>query len=71
MKVYQPVAVGYLAYGRARHIAYSECVYRKVKDAEKAVPGFRKFVVTPKADNDHNYMDPDPLRIFIKALEVK
>jgi len=71
MKVYQPVAVGHLEYGGARHIAYSEQVYRKEKDAEAAIPEFRKLLTTPKSKEDHNYMTDNPLRIFIKVLEVK
>ena len=71
MKVYQPVAVGHLAYGGANHIVYSDSVYSKEKDAEKALPAFKKLVITPKGKNDMNYMTDNPLRIFIKSLEVK
>ena len=76
MKVYQPVAVGHLAYGDARHIIYSEIVFNTEKEAEASIEDFREALIN--GNNGTKYFEilpcalkKQPLRIFIKPLEVK
>lgn len=68
--VYQPVAIGQLDISGKQITAYSDKVYRTDKEAQSAIPALKILVTTPQKGNETMAMSKNPLRFFIKPLEV-
>lgn len=70
MTVYQLVAVGHLKTTGVQIMIYGDKVYRTNKAAEVAIPDYKKKVTAPKPNNELMEIGTNPLRVFIKPLEV-
>lgn len=70
MTVYQLVAVGQLEISGKQITAYSDRAYLTEEKAKAAIPALKKLLITPQKNNPLMVMTDNPLRIFLKPLEV-
>ena len=69
--VYQLVAVGKLDLNQQQVMIYSSTVYRTNEAAEAAIPEYKASLLKPRPNNQLMKLAPDPLRVFVKLLEVE
>lgn len=71
MTVYQLVAVGHLKTTGAQIMIYGDKAYGTNKEAEAAIPAYEREVSAPKPNNELMEIESNPLRVFIKPLEIQ
>jgi len=70
MTVYQLVAVGYLKISDKQMMLYDNKAYRTEEAAEAAIPEYKESVLAPNPNDELMELKEDPLRVFVKPLEV-